>query len=228
MWIVGQDGYVATSNDDGVHWQRIENIPLSNNLESVAIPDSTSVILVGNAGAALSSDDEGKTWTRLILPDLAARGLHDLFFVDDKRGWIAGDDGLIFWTGDGGTTWKKLNEAAGLNIKAIRVQSNELGWAAAEVPGGKQPVLLHATEGTQPGAWHVLPHYIAPWWYAALVFGFVPLTLIKLRLYAARDPAVIDSRVTSSLSFFEVLALLEMVGRPPLGEPIKLASCVWE
>jgi hypothetical protein len=36
------------------------------------------------------------------------------------------------------------------------------------------------------------------------------------------------SRVTSSLSFFEVLALLEMVGHPPLGEPIKLASCVWE
>ena len=38
----------------------------------------------------------------------------------------------------------------------------------------------------------------------------------------------LDSRVTSSLSFFEVLALLEMVGHPPLGEPIKLASCVWE
>ena len=39
---------------------------------------------------------------------------------------------------------------------------------------------------------------------------------------------VLYSRVTSSLSFFEVLALLEMVGHPPLGEPIKLASCVWE
>ena len=37
-----------------------------------------------------------------------------------------------------------------------------------------------------------------------------------------------NSRVTSSLSFFEVLALLEMVGHPSLGEPIKLASCVWE
>jgi hypothetical protein len=37
-----------------------------------------------------------------------------------------------------------------------------------------------------------------------------------------------NSRVTSSLSFFEVLALLEMVGHPLLGEPIKLASCVWE
>jgi hypothetical protein len=36
------------------------------------------------------------------------------------------------------------------------------------------------------------------------------------------------SRATSSLSFFEVLALLEVVGHPPLGEPIKLASCVWE
>src|SRR6516162_2928144 len=42
------------------------------------------------------------------------------------------------------------------------------------------------------------------------------------------EPIGSISRVTSSLSFFEVLALLEMVGHPPLGEPIKLASCVWE
>jgi hypothetical protein len=61
------------------------------------------------------------------------------------------------------------------------------------VLGGKQPVLLDAIEATQPDAWRVLPHYIAPWWYAVLIFGFVPLALTNLRLYAARDPAIIES-----------------------------------
>jgi WD40 repeat protein len=113
MWIVGQDGYVATSNDDGAHWQRIESIQTSNDLDSVALPGSTSVILVGNAGAALFSNDEGTTWTRLDLPGLAARGLRDVFFVDDQRGWIAGDDGLIFWTGDGGKPGTSLTRPLG-------------------------------------------------------------------------------------------------------------------
>ena len=53
-------------------------------------------------------------------------------------------------------------------------------------------------------------------------------TNIHLACLARFMGAFRSSRVTSSLSFFEVLALLEMVGHPPLGEPIKLASCVWE
>ena len=32
---------------------------------------------------------------------------HDVYFLNDAKGWIVGDDGVILSTVDGGTTWTK-------------------------------------------------------------------------------------------------------------------------
>lgn len=53
----------------------------------------------------LFSDDGAVTWTAQVLPlaaPLSGNGLEDVFFLDERRGWAVGGQGLILHTATGG------------------------------------------------------------------------------------------------------------------------------
>jgi len=67
------------------------------------------VWLLCERGQALRSADRGATWTTAnVAPDEKLRGIA---FLDERRGIIVGDNGLIWATTDAGATWtqRKLN-----------------------------------------------------------------------------------------------------------------------
>jgi len=51
------------------------------------------------------SDDGGKQWTQASVP--VSSDLLDVHFPTAKDGWIAGHDGVVLHTRDGGNTWEK-------------------------------------------------------------------------------------------------------------------------
>lgn len=61
------------------------------------------IVAVGDHGAIVYSDDNGKSWTRAKAPP--APLLTAIDFLDEKRGWAVGHDSLILATTDGGATW---------------------------------------------------------------------------------------------------------------------------
>lgn len=58
--------------------------------------------------------------------------LRSAFFLDLNNGWIAGENGTIHKTVNGGATWEIQNSNTSLNINKIFLQSSSIGWAVGE------------------------------------------------------------------------------------------------
>jgi photosystem II stability/assembly factor-like uncharacterized protein len=61
------------------------------------------LVAVGLRGLVIVSDDDGKQWRQI--PVEVGSDLLSVQFVNDKQGWIAGNDGVILHTVDRGDTW---------------------------------------------------------------------------------------------------------------------------
>ena len=66
------------------------------------------LVVVGDRGHILYSDDEGKTWTQAKVP--TRQLLTSVYFINDKQGWAVGHDAQILVSSDGGATWTKQFE----------------------------------------------------------------------------------------------------------------------
>jgi photosystem II stability/assembly factor-like uncharacterized protein len=80
-------------------------LPLS--VESLLLDISVAgsrLVAVGERGHALYSDDNGDSWTQAQVP--TTQMLTAVHFVDERRGWAVGHDGLILASADGGATWR--------------------------------------------------------------------------------------------------------------------------
>jgi photosystem II stability/assembly factor-like uncharacterized protein len=73
---------------------------------------------------------EGVGWTS-TRHGVAGKDLNTVYFTDSKRGWMAGDGGLVFRTEDGGRTW--LRQAVGTNeqINDLYFRDKEDGYLIA-------------------------------------------------------------------------------------------------
>lgn len=67
------------------------------------------LVVVGERGHILLSDDSGRTWRQVKVPTRAM--LTGVFFADDKLGWAVGHDGVILRTSDGGESWEVMRWA---------------------------------------------------------------------------------------------------------------------
>ena len=62
---------------------------------------------------------------------LSGKDLNTVYFVDSKRGWVAGDDGFILHTEDGGRTWAQQIIATTDGINDIYFRDKEDGYLLA-------------------------------------------------------------------------------------------------
>ena len=63
------------------------------------------IIVVGERGHILTSDDNGISWEQHIAPTRAT--LTSVYFKDPANGWAAGHDSVILRTNDGGRHWQE-------------------------------------------------------------------------------------------------------------------------
>ena len=75
------------------------------------------LVVVGDRGVILLSDDQGQIWRQANSP--VSVMLTGLWFVDDKIGWAVGHDGVILKTLDGGENWTLQLEGKQLNSLRI-------------------------------------------------------------------------------------------------------------
>lgn len=73
-------------------------------LDGQAIGDK--LIVVGERGHILISEDQGVSWQQQEVPTRAT--LTSVFFVDQTNGWAAGHDSIILRTHDGGRQWQEI------------------------------------------------------------------------------------------------------------------------
>lgn len=66
------------------------------------------LVVVGDRGHILYSDDQGKNWVQAQVP--TRQLLTAVHFADARHGWAVGHDALILATDDGGQSWSKQFE----------------------------------------------------------------------------------------------------------------------
>lgn len=84
------------------------------------------------------SDDEGATWAIIEVGTTAtefAPGPNSIFALDGSHIWISTDQGNIYFSSDGGTTWDDQNAlgASGANsLNCIHFADTEVGYAVGD------------------------------------------------------------------------------------------------
>ena len=87
-----------------------------------------AVVLVLTAAAQLCLAQQGWAGAR---QGLAGKDLNAVFFADTKRGWIAGDDGFISYTSDGGRSWTRQAIETKDAINDLYFRNKEDGYVVA-------------------------------------------------------------------------------------------------
>lgn len=99
--------YAATAPADATQYS-IESAKSSRGLLLDVAHAGARLVVVGDRGHILYSDDQGKTWIQAKVP--SRQLLTAVYFVDDKHGWAVGHDAQILASTDGGANWIKQFE----------------------------------------------------------------------------------------------------------------------
>lgn len=88
------------------------------------------LVLAGERGIVLTSDDAGATWQQAEVPVQAS--LTALAFADERRGWAAGHFGVLLNTTDGGRRWQRVLDGVQAAQLALDAAPDDAQRRAAE------------------------------------------------------------------------------------------------
>jgi len=105
-------------------------------------------------GTILHTTDSGNHWTRQgsvgMIPDAV---LNSVSAIDENNAWIAGEQGVILRTRDGGQTWEQQSlppdAPSGAQVYGIKAIDGNTAWAV-----GYPDLLLQTTDGH---TWKLMP-----------------------------------------------------------------------
>ncbi len=156
-WAVGHSGVVLHTRDGGETW--------SKQLDGVRAAE----LALAEAQAALRAapDDKAaqamRSAAQWLVKDGADKPFLDVYFADERSGFVIGAYGLFFATDDGGATWTSRiavsDNPQGMNLYAIGGDgaslylAGEQGFFARSDDGGRQ---FRRLETPYDGTWFVL------------------------------------------------------------------------
>jgi photosystem II stability/assembly factor-like uncharacterized protein len=110
----------------------------------------TRVVLAGERGIILYSDDDARSWHQSAVP--VSVTLTALYFINPSSGWAVGHDGVILHSADGGRTWVKQADGNRLNALArVDAEARLLRAQAALQGAPDDPALQNEIEQAQFG-----------------------------------------------------------------------------
>ncbi len=141
-WAIGNMGTILHTVDSGKTWSS-QREPEDINLHDVCFVDENNGWVAGEFGRILYTSDGGKTWVQQKPQALFANendqwadtplALYGVKFIDTQRGWVAGMDGILLMTEDGGKTWSDLRSTHTMKspLYAVDIKGNR-GWAVGD------------------------------------------------------------------------------------------------
>lgn len=124
--IAGDSGIVLYTKDGGNNWLRC-NSGFKKSLFDCAIING-KVILVGDSSTVLVGNDNFSEFVRM--PIEAGYSLYKVYFINGNIGFIAGTNGALFKTYNGGLNWRKLISNTNSVLFDIHFSDDKNGYAA--------------------------------------------------------------------------------------------------
>ena len=137
------------STDGGENWQPYTVV---SNFQEMCFLDETNGFYC-SLSAVFRTEDGGLSWTELA--DGFPSNLKGVVFTDALNGWVAGYDGYIAHTTNGGLDWTQqfINDEDISVLYCIDVDAGGLGVAGGSSTTGDEPVVF-TTDGTN---WSMAP-----------------------------------------------------------------------
>ena len=133
-FFVADSGKVFVSPDDGVHW-----IPLTSgvaaNLRGITYNGYKRIIIVGNSGTVIVSDDDGDTFTDKTSVSTTTQILYKVMFLNDLTVAV-GANGTIIKSFDDGDSWTDVSISTTLTIYSVQILESGRIVAVAGTAGG--------------------------------------------------------------------------------------------
>ncbi|MDH5187023.1 MAG: YCF48-related protein, partial [candidate division WOR-3 bacterium] len=138
----------------GQTWEQVQMSPSVLSMDMCFLDDGLHGWVVGSSGAGgltisciLHTTDGGAHWQSGSCPDSNSVSLNGICFVLPDIGWVVGNNGLIFATTDGGSTW--FQQMSGTNRKLSRVHfiDSQRGWITGGWNDGSSYLVLKTTDG---------------------------------------------------------------------------------
>ena len=173
-WAVGEFGTVIHTDNGGTTWS-VQHEPEDKIYNNVFFTDNSTGWIVGEFGTILHTEDGGATWQHQECRDLASAAsetdwgkplpaLYGIYFEGRQQGWIAGMDGVILKSADGGKTWSKVVSGTDKPLYSLVVRGSK-GWAI-----GNKGVYIMSSDGG--ATWHEQEDAIkTKFWLRKVAFG---------------------------------------------------------
>src|SRR5437868_1138588 len=98
----------------------------SSRIHREATPRLLAVLFLLLTAHCLLLTASASPWTRQ--PSGTMAWLHSVYFLDRNQGWVAGSNGTLLTTTDGGATWKKLSTLTKDTLQDVYFADKEVGW----------------------------------------------------------------------------------------------------
>lgn len=150
--IADSDGIILRTTDGGSSWLKITTDVLS--LETVYFYNKTNAYAIGQEGAILKSTDGGLSWAKKT--SNSTDRLSGIWFTDSLNGFIVGqygsgfmtgDLGIVLKTSDGGEQWYPQLSGTKNNLYAVCFLDKKRGY----IVGDNGSILMTSTGGLVNG-----------------------------------------------------------------------------
>jgi len=133
-WLGGSAGLLLKTTDQGENFFRVDP-GFSYGIHDLSFsPDGQYGYAVGPDGMYADSNDFGVTWNTRMLGANLNPDLNSLTWapMNDLVGWIAGNEGSIYYTADRGVTWDLQDSKTSFNLYGICAFDDQIAWAVGD------------------------------------------------------------------------------------------------
>ncbi len=124
--------FISLQYSQQTSWQWVSPLPQGNILNEISVVNSDTLVACGLSGTFMSSGNGGQTWNVDNNLNGAAEEFHALHFFNGSIGWVAGENGIILKTTNGGVSWSQQQTPTSAFIYSINFINSLTGWACGE------------------------------------------------------------------------------------------------
>lgn len=123
IYMVGEAGFIALSEDAGNSWQRLEDF-YNGSLFDVHLTQQNSLLVAGLRGNLFRSTDGGLSWQNILIPVSASLSS----IAEDEHGhlYVTGNAGTLLLSTDDGQSFQYLEQPDGRAILNVLPITNRL------------------------------------------------------------------------------------------------------
>lgn len=149
LWIDGNAGLIATSNDFGENWELLTPIP-SATIYGLAFPSSSVGYAAGFDGVLIKSTDGGMNWKGGYLTvGFRTLNINDIYFLNEDVGYAAHSYRMVAKTTDGGETWSAIipdTLSVVVSSQGVHFVDERLGFVVGKLATGVD-IIYRTTDG---------------------------------------------------------------------------------